>query len=134
MISFVPDSGVGGLSPEPPSITVIVTSADALEALRGCLRSLDGCCRLAGAELIVVRAGLASDVADIAREFPEPTYVIAPPATTRNELRRIGLLQSTRRILIFVDDLQTERHGWTAELCRRSRHWDARRGREIGRA
>jgi glycosyltransferase involved in cell wall biosynthesis len=110
-------------------MAVVVTSRAEPEVLSACLATLEECCQDADAELYVVRAGTADELHGVIRRFPFATYVLASPGTRTAALRRIGLLQSTRNIVVFVDDRVPERVAWTAMQCRSWPAWIENGGR-----
>jgi hypothetical protein len=110
-------------------VAIVVTSTGDAEVLGACLEMLEECCRETDAELFVVRAGAADELQGVIRRYPFAMYVVARPGTTTGELRRIGLLQSTRNIVAFVDDRMLERAAWTAMLSRCWPAWVEKGGR-----
>jgi hypothetical protein len=113
----------------PQSMAIVLTSTAGADVLDDCLETLETSRRDTDTELFVVRAGTADELRDVIQRFPSVTYVVANPGTSTGDLRRIGLLQSTRNIVVFVDDHMPERAAWTAILCKSWHAWIANGGR-----
>jgi GT2 family glycosyltransferase len=106
-----------------PRIAVVVTCTKDVATLSSCLTTIAGCCRSAGAEVIVVAAKAALELGSVAAEFPFATIVSALEGTPATELRRIGLGRASSNLIVFVDDFATERREWTATFCSAWHSW-----------
>ncbi|HKW45847.1 MAG TPA: glycosyltransferase [Gemmatimonadaceae bacterium] len=114
-----------------PGISIIVTSSNGAIHLRRCLERFCSCWFEARAEVIVVHAGAASEVSSLPQEFANVTWLGTESGVRQTDLRRMGFERSSRDIVLFIDDRETERHEWAATLCRNWLAWADIGGRVI---
>jgi glycosyltransferase involved in cell wall biosynthesis len=99
--------------------------------VRRCLEQYSTCWSEADAEVIVVHTGARSTLPSLAREFPTVSWIGTDSALPPSDLRRLGFERSTRDVVLFLDDRESERHDWASRFCRNWFAWTDAGGRII---
>lgn len=100
----VPPGARGVRLSECPMLSVVVASRGSRAQLEACLASLVPLCRSGGVETVIVRAGNAGDVAALSTTLPELRIVFAPPGSSMQQLRAVGMNVVGGDIVALVED------------------------------
>lgn len=97
-------------------LSVIVVSLNDPGVLAQCLAALRDQVRATGAELLVVRRGLAQEPACAAlrQEHPHVTWIDAPAGSTIPQQRGLGICRSRGEIVGLIEDDCVANGGWCA--------------------
>src|SRR6476620_10971664 len=87
-----------------PTVSVVVASNRDKTLLQACLGSLLGQCQRLNAELLVARAGTASDVAALGKTYPSVRFVTAPADASIPQLRAMGMAQAAGDVVALTED------------------------------
>ena len=99
-----------------PTVSVVVASNRDRALLQACLGSLLGQCQRLGAELLVARAGAASEVAALAKTYPSIRFVSAPVEASIPQLRAIGMGQASGDVVALTEDHCIADEKWVESL------------------
>lgn len=102
-----------------PTLTVVVASRQERAQLHSCLAQLVPLCEH-GVELIVVRAGVTSEIAALTRLHPTARFIQAPHDATLRQLRAIGMAESTGDIVALADERSGCDSEWMTLLLRQT--------------
>lgn len=97
-------------------ISVTVAANRSPELLQACLASLVPQCTALGAELIVVRAGPATALGQLAREWPTARVIAAPADASIPQLRGLGLQAATGDFVALTEDHCVAAPDWLSAL------------------
>jgi hypothetical protein len=101
-----------------PTLSIVIASRDDREVLELCLASLLPPCVRSGAEVIVVRAGSATEVAALVRGSAGVRFIHAPHDATVRQLRGIGMSEATGDIVALGDERSGANLEWISMLLR----------------
>lgn len=114
--------GARGLRLAPaPTISVVVASRHERHVLEACLEALLPQCRELGAEVVVARAGAASEVAELERAYPTVRFVVEPTNATIPELRATGMADADGDIVALTEDHCAVAPDWLKAIARESK-------------
>lgn len=114
-----------------PGISIVVTATNDTPNLRRCLERFSAVWAACHAQVIAVCAGSGSELASLAQQFSSIAWITTDSGASLSELRRSGFEQSSRDIVLFLDDRDTERCESVATLCKNWRAWSETGGRVI---
>jgi glycosyltransferase involved in cell wall biosynthesis len=97
-------------------ISVAVAANRSPELLRACLASLVPQCRAHGADLIVVRTGSPTELAQLEHEWPTARFIAAPPDASIPELRGLGLQAASGDFVALTEDHCVAAPDWLSAL------------------
>ena len=99
-----------------PTVSVVVASNRDKTLLQACLGSLLGQCQRLNAELLVARAGTASDVAALGKTYPSVRFVTAPADASIPQLRAMGMAQAAGDVVALTEDHCIADANWVEAL------------------
>ncbi len=82
------------------------------------LPALDEECRAIGVELVVVRAGDATDVESLRDEYPSVRFIVCTPGTSTRDLRSAGMAEAEGDIVTVVERNHRSINGRLGHLSR----------------
>jgi glycosyltransferase involved in cell wall biosynthesis len=98
-----------------PDISVVITSLVGAPFIDDCLRSVEQQAREAGAEVIVVACGAASEASRIAQAFPWVKLIHREQRETVPQLRRRGVEAAQGRIVAIIEEHCLAGANWLQE-------------------
>ena len=99
-----------------PTVSVVVASNRDKALLQACLGSLLSQCQRLNAELLVARAGNASDVTAFAKTYPSVRFVTAPLDASIPQLRALGMAQASGDVVALTEDHCIADANWVESL------------------
>jgi GT2 family glycosyltransferase len=99
-----------------PTVSVVVASNRDKALLQACLGSLLGQCQRLKAELLVARAGAASDVSALGKTYPSVRFIAAPVDASIPQLRAIGMAQASGDVVALTEDHCIADENWVETL------------------
>ena len=107
-----------------PTVSVVIASNRDKTLLHACIGSLLGQCQRLNAELVVARAGSASDIAPLAKTYPSVRFLPAPVDASIPALRALGMGQATGDVVALTEDHCIADENWVEALMQTA-HGDA---------
>ena len=98
-------------------MSVVVASNRDKALLQACLGSLLGQCQRLNAELLVARAGVAADIAALAKTYPSVRFVTAPTEASIPQLRAMGMAQASGDVVALTEDHCIADGNWVEALA-----------------
>lgn len=103
-----------------PTLSIVVSSRSDRQDLEACLGTLLPRCTPCEAEVIVVRAAGASEVASLGRAYPAARFIQAPHDATARQLRGIGMAEATGDIVALANESSGMDAAWMCMLLRQA--------------
>jgi glycosyltransferase involved in cell wall biosynthesis len=101
---------------DPPTISVVVASQNALASIEACLDTLVAQQQRAPAEIVVVDNSTDGTTGIIQERFPGVRLVVRPPSTLIPELWRAGICESAGEIVALTTAHCVPEKSWLAEV------------------